>query len=115
MHSVVWKRWAPIVLLTAGAAVRAVAQSAPDPPPGTIAADMKERAGSSASHGGLIDVTAVSTTLIAFDKNGRAVLDLRPEELMVLEDGEPVKLLALDPGLPAEKSGATAAPGVTDA
>jgi hypothetical protein len=114
MHSVVWKLWAPVVLLAAGAAVQAVAQSAPEPPPGTIAADMKERAGLPASRGGLIDVTAVSTTLIAFDKDGRAVLDLRPEELMVLEDGEPVKLLALDPGLPAEKSGATAAPGVTD-
>jgi hypothetical protein len=49
--------------------------------------------------GGLIDVTAVATTLIAFDKNGHPVLDLRPEELMVLEDGEPVRLLALEPGL----------------
>ena len=53
--------------------------------------------------GGLIDVTAVATTLIAFDKDGRAVLDLRPEELLVLEDGEPVRLLALEPGLAPEK------------
>jgi hypothetical protein len=109
-----WNLWAPIVLLVGGAVVQAVAQSAPEPPPGTIAADMKERAGLPASRGGLIDVTAVSTTLIAFDKDGLAVLDLRPEELMVLEDGEPVKLLALDPGLPAEKGEETGTPGVTD-
>ena len=115
MHSVLWKLWAPIMLLVGGAVVQAVAQSAPEPPPGTIAADMKERAGLPASRGGLIDVTAVSTTLIAFDKDGLAVLDLRPEELMVLEDGEPVKLLALDPGLPAGKGEATGTPNVTDA
>jgi hypothetical protein len=115
MHSVVWKLGAPILLLAAGAAVHAAAQSVPEPPAGTIAAEMKERAGSAASHGGLIEVTAVSTTLIAFDKNGRAVLDLRPEELMVLEDGEPVKLLALDPGLAAEETEATRAPVMTDA
>jgi hypothetical protein len=102
MQGIAWKLGAPILLLAAGAAVHAVAQTVPEPPAGTIAAEMKERVGSPASRGGLIDVTAVSTTLIAFDKNGQAVLDLRPEELMVLEDGEPVKLLALDAGLAAE-------------
>jgi len=115
MHSVVWKIGVPVLLLAAGAAVHAVAQSVPEPPTGTIAAEMKERTDLPASHGGLIDITAVETTLIAFDKSGRAVLDLRPEELMVLEDGEPVKLLALDPGLAAENTDATRAPVMTDA
>jgi len=45
---------------------------------------------------GLFDVTAVSTTVVAFDRQGKAVLDLRPEELLVLEDGQPVELLGLD-------------------
>lgn len=114
MRGVAWKLGAPILLLAAGAAWQAIAQSAQEPPAGTIAAEMKDRARSAASRGGLIDVTAVSTTLIAFDKDGRAVLDLRPEELMVLEDGEPVKLLALDPGLTAKETEATGAAVVTD-
>jgi hypothetical protein len=44
----------------------------------------------------LFDVTAVNTTVVAFDRRGKAVLDLRPEELLVLEDGQPVELLGLD-------------------
>ena len=89
-----------LTLLLAGAVVQpAGAQNASDPPPGTVAADMKARKDTARVGGGLIDVTAVATTLIAFDKDGRAVLDLRPEELLVLEDGEPVRLLALEPGL----------------
>ncbi len=115
MHGVVWKIWVPVLLLAAGAAVHGAAQSAPEPPAGTIAAEMKERTGSRVPSGGLIDVTAVNTTLIAFDKDGRAVLDLRPEELMVLEDGDPVKLLALDPGLAAKGSETIRAPVMPNA
>ena len=115
MHSVVWKIGVPVLLLAAGAAVHGAAQSAPEPPAGTIAAEMKERADSPVSSGGLIDVTAVNTTLIAFDKDGRAVLDLRPEELMVLEDGQPVKLLALDPGLAAKGNETIRAPVTSNA
>jgi hypothetical protein len=115
MRGVARKFWASVLLLAAGAAVQAAAQSVPEPPAGTIAAEMKERAGSPASSGGLIDVTAVSTTLIAFEKDGRAVLDLRPEELMVLEDGEPVKLLALDSGLAAEGTEGTRIPDMSNA
>ena len=115
MHSVVWKIGVPILLLVAGATVHGFPQSVPEPPAGTIAAEMKERTGSQASSGGLIDVTAVETTLIAFDKDGRAVLDLLPEELMVLEDGEAVKLLALDPGLAAKGTETTQAPVMSNA
>lgn len=98
-----------LVLLLAGAFVQPTgAQSASDPPPGTVAADVKARKDAARVGGGLIDVTAVATTLIAFDKDGRAVLDLRPEELLVLEDGEPARLLALEPGLgPLENPSAT--------
>lgn len=89
-----------LALLVAGVFVSPIgAQNAVDPPPDTVAADVKGRRETARASGGLIDVTAVATTLIAFDKNGRAVLDLRPGELLVLEDDEPVRLLALEPGL----------------
>ena len=103
------------LLLTVGLAVSVGAQNSPEPPQGTIAAEMKALQEMPRAGSGLIDVTAVTTTLIAFDKNGQAVLDLRLEELMVLEDDEPVKLLGLDPGLAAEQTEATRAPVMTDA
>jgi len=79
------------------------AQSVSDPPAGTLAAEMKAQKDRPSPHGGLIDVTAINTTLIAIDKQNHAVLDLRPEELLVLEDGEPVHLLGLIPGLGPEE------------
>jgi hypothetical protein len=89
-----------MVLLAAGGLVLpAGAHGAVDPPPGTVAADENVAGDERQAGGGLIDVTAVATTLIAFDKNGSPIVDLRPEELMVLEDGQPVRLLALEPGL----------------
>jgi hypothetical protein len=100
------------VVLVLTSAVSAGAQSVSDPPAGTIAAEMKALADSEPPYGGLIDVTAINTTLIALDKQGRAVLDLRPEELQVLEDGEPVGLLALEAGLgPAESPAEAASSG----
>jgi hypothetical protein len=98
-----------LALLLAGVFVAPIgAQSASEPPPGTVAADVKARRETARVGGGLIDVTAISTTLLAFDKDGRAVLDLSPEELLVLEDGEPVRLLALEPGLgPLDDSSGT--------
>jgi len=114
MYGVAWKYWAPILLLAAGAAVQAVAQSAPEPPAGTIAAESHARVGTEEFYNGVIDVTAMSTTFVAIGDDGRAVLDLRPKELLVLEDGEPVKLLGLDPGLrPDEHPPGRAGPGVT--
>ena len=111
MLGVAWKFGASVMLLAAGAAVQAVAQSAAEPPAGTIAADMKERAGSSASYHGVIDVTAMNTTFVAIGDDGVAVLDIRPEEILVLEDGKPAKLLALVPGLGPEEH----PPGKTEA
>jgi len=82
-------------LLAAGAA----AQAPPPPPQGTIASEMAAGARNSSTYGGLIDVTAVDTTLIAFDADGHPVTDLRPDELLVLEDGQRVRLLGLEPGI----------------
>jgi hypothetical protein len=96
------QRGAALLLLIFSGAALVGAQSAPEPPPGTIAADMAARQETRRVGTGLIDVTAVTTNLVAFDKDGRAVLDLRPEELLVLEDGEPARLLALEPGRAAE-------------
>jgi hypothetical protein len=87
-----------VMLLSATMADRAAAQSPPKPPPGTGSGGMQETPGGPTSFGGLIDVTAVNTTLIAFDADGRPVLDLRPDELLVLEDGQPVRLIGLEPG-----------------
>ncbi len=96
-----------LLLLLLGGAVTVCAQPAQEPPPGTVAADMAARQLAPRAGAGSIDVTAVATTLIAFDREGRPVLDLRPEELLVLEDGEPVPLLALEPGV----APGTGAPG----
>lgn len=91
------RRGVLLLLLILSGALPLRGHDAPASPPDTLAAEMavrqRHRAGTAT-----IDVTAVTTTLIAFDKDGRAVLDLRPEELLVLEDGEPAHLLALDPG-----------------
>lgn len=58
-----------------------------------------------------IDVTAVSMVMVAFDEQGHAVLDLRPEEIQVLEDGGPATLLELTPGVsPAQTTAASATP-----
>jgi hypothetical protein len=104
-----WKVKTPVLsvvmLLSASVAGRAAAQAAPTSPPGTIAAETQERPSGSTSFGGLIDVTAVSTTLIAFDADGRPVLDLRPDELLVLEDDKPVRLIGLEPGLDSQTTG----------
>ena len=81
----------------------AVAQTAPEPPEGTIAARMKQAKEAAQSYGGQIEITAVNTPLVALDKQGHAVLDLRPEEIQVLEDGQRVKLLDLVPGLAPEQ------------
>ncbi len=75
------------------------AQTPPPPPDGTIASEMLKQKPQSPAYGGLIDVTAVSTTLIAFDDDGHPVRDLRLDELMVLEDQRPVHLLGLEPGI----------------
>jgi hypothetical protein len=99
----------PLALVLA-LALPAGAQSVSDPPAGTIAAEMKAQKDRPSPYGGLIDVTAINTTLIAIDKQNRAVLDLRPEELLVFEDGEPVQLLGLTPGLgPDETSRSSSA------
>jgi len=79
------------------------AQTASEPPEGTIAARMKQAKEAAQSYGGQIEITAVNTPLVALDKQGHAVLDLRPDEIQVLEDGQPVKLLDLVPGLAAEQ------------
>lgn len=56
--------------------------------------------------GGAIDVTAVSMAVVAFDKQGRVVLDLQPDEVQVLEDGMPTALLELTPGVgPVDRPG----------
>lgn len=89
---------AATVCLSSVPAVGVFAQTAPSPPKGTIASEMQERPAGASRYGGIIDVTAISTTLIAFDADGRPVLDLRPDELMVLEDGQQVRLLGLEPG-----------------
>ncbi len=94
-------------------AVGASAQTSPPPPDGTIASEMQKQNPQSSAYGGLIDVTAVSTTLIAFDDDGHPVLDLRPDELMVLEDQQPVRLLGIEPGIgpemvPADDVGSSA-------
>ncbi len=70
-----------VVVLSAAVADRPSAQVAPTPPAGTIAAEMQQQAGSS-GYGGVVDVTAVSTTLIAFDDDGHPVLDLRPRRVV---------------------------------
>lgn len=88
-----------VVLLSAAAAGRLTAQVPPTPPVGTIAAEMQDQPGGSSPYGGIVDVTAVSTTLIAFDAEGHPVLDLRPDELLVLEDQQPVRLLGLEHGI----------------
>ena len=66
----------------------AEAQAESTPPAGTVAAEMQARQQTAQGNGGLIDVTAVTSTLVAFDRDGQPVLDLRPDELMVLEDPE---------------------------
>ncbi|MEJ2189296.1 MAG: hypothetical protein P8Y93_07720 [Acidobacteriota bacterium] len=91
------------VLLMALIADTAVAQTAPEPPEGTIAARMKQAKEAAQAYGGKIEITAVNTPLVALDKQGRAVLDLRPDEIQVLEDGRRVKLLDLVPGLGPEE------------
>lgn len=80
-------------------AVPVEAQTPSSPPEGTIASEMSAGDHGASAYGGLVDVTAVNTTLIAFDDDGRPVLDLRPEELLVLEDGQPVRLIGLEPGV----------------
>jgi hypothetical protein len=60
--------------------------------------------------GGEIDVTAVSTVMVAFDRQGHAVLDLRPEEVQVLEDGKPVTVLELAPGVQPQQLAVKAEP-----
>ena len=79
--------------------VGAFAQAPLPPPEGTIASEMTAKTHDSSTYGGLIDVTAIDTTLIAFDADGHPVMDLRPDELLVLEDGQPVRLLGLEPGI----------------
>ncbi len=61
--------------------------------------------------GGEIDVTAVSLAVVAFDKQGHPVLDLRPDEVQVLEDGEPVSVLELAPGSNPQQRSAKAEQG----
>lgn len=91
------------VFLLATIAGTAVAQRVPEPPEGTIAARMKEAKEATQSYGGQIEITAVNTPLVVLDKQGQAVLDLRPDEIQVLEDGRRVKLLDLVPGLGPEE------------
>ena len=110
----------PIVVSVAVAGWLA-AQVPPPPPEGTIAAEMQDQYIESSPYGGVVDVTAVSTTLIAFDSDGHPVLDLRPDELQVIEDKRPVRLLGLEHGIgpvtaaaPGEKTGEIAASGTMD-
>lgn len=98
MKSITFFALSAVVVLSAAAAGRPAAQVPPTPPPGTIASEMQERQRGSTSYGGLVEVTAVSTTLIAFDDQGRPVIDLRPDELLVLEDDQPVRILDLEAG-----------------
>ena len=49
--------------------------------------------------GASIDVTVVRLNLFAVDHDGQPLLDLRPEELEIREDGRRVEILALEPGL----------------
>ncbi len=98
------------MVVSAAAAGRLSAQVPPTPPAGTIAAEIQDRHDETSTHGGVVDVTAVSTTLIAFDANGHPVFDLRPDELLVLEDYKPVRLLGLEHGVGPVTASAPGAP-----
>ncbi len=78
-----------------------VARSDEDRAAGSSAA--AERDDGAGRLSGAIDVTAVSMAMVAFDKQGHAVLDLRPDEVQVLEDGMPTALLELVPGVNPEQ------------
>jgi len=110
-----------VVVVSVAVAGRPSAQVPPPPPAGTIAQEMQDQRPGSSGYGGVVDVTAVSTTLIAFDADGHPVLDLRPDEVLVLEDQQPVRLLGLEHGLgpvtaaaPGEETGEVAASGTMD-
>ena len=110
-----------VVVVSVAVADRPSAQVPPPPPAGTIAQEMQDQRPGSSGYGGVVDVTAVSTTLIAFDADGRPVLDLRPDELRVLEDQQPVRLLGLEHGIgpatasaPAVESGEITTPGLME-
>lgn len=63
---------------------------------------------------GVIDVTVVSTAVSAIDRHGQAVLDLRPDELSVTEDGRPVEVLGLAHGLGSDVAAEAPGPGTAD-
>ncbi len=89
--------------------VPAVARSDEDQAAGSRATAQRDDA--TPRLGGAIDVTAVSMVMVAFDKQGHAVLDLRPDEVQVLEDGMPTALLELSPSArTAQTSGSAAVP-----
>ncbi len=62
---------------------------------------------------GEINVTAVTTNMVAIGENGDAVLDLLPEEIEIYEDGQLTQLLELVPGLGPSEDVQPAGP-VTD-
>jgi hypothetical protein len=89
--------------------VPAVARSDEDQAAGSRATAQRDDA--TPRLGGAIDVTAVSMVMVAFDTQGHAVLDLRPDEVQVLEDGMQTALLELSPSArTAQTSGSAAVP-----
>ncbi|HEX4810653.1 MAG TPA: VWA domain-containing protein [Bryobacteraceae bacterium] len=47
------------------------------------------------------NVDEIATQIVVRDKHGRALRDLTPEEIKILDDGKPTKLKTLIPGAPA--------------
>lgn len=107
---------APAVLVLAWTALAnpAIAQSSAAGPTPTAAPGAQE----------VVHVTAVHVLVRPRTADGAAVLDLRPDELRVTEDGVPVRILALEPlagavpaasSLTAPEASSVAEPGATPA
>lgn len=63
--------------------------------------------GSGQQFGGEIDVTVVRINVVALNAKGEPITDIKASELKVLEDGQPVEVLSLDPSLMAAIAGGT--------
>lgn len=85
-----------VLVVVAGCLPVAALASEPDHDRGTVPEDAAAPAVAGAEE---INVTAVTTNLVALDQSGNAVLDLRAEEIEVYEDEQPAVVLELIPGL----------------
>ena len=74
-----------------------------------VCAQEETTTGPAGTFGEVVDVDLVTLDVVATDRDGNPVYDLRAEEIEVREDGEPVELVSFEPPEPPKSAPASSA------